>query len=751
MKNNTFLDKFHWIYQVGFSVILALPLLVLEPWFFPPDWGKTIVFRSILAILLFLFVFEWLYKKRELPLQQLKKNKIIWLLATFFLIFLLATIFSADPYFSLWGWPMRSGGFINLAFYIILAVFSFVILKKEDWSKVWIFSIGIGALVSFIAIVQYYGLLSSMFVPSGRPPSTMGNPILLAIYLLLLFFVTLSYAIKEKNLFKKIGYLACLLLFLYVILITQSRAAYLGLLVGGIYFLLWYPKKALVMKITTVFLLALIIGAIFYVNTAKHYPKTLEENHLFASIAPRLSITLLLADGRFYAWSGIDYQALIKKPVLGYGPENFSVGFNQYYDPSLPYLDRNWGDWWDRAHNIVLDIGMQAGVLAILAYALLLITIFWQLQKTKSHQRQLTGASETSPMIIHGVQATFIAYVTANLFSFDSFSSYLLFFLFIGYSLRLTRGDTNTPATLESMNEKIWLRGGLITGLTCIVAIFLWQYNVVPLRINAQINKARDLAEHKYCGQALGLMDNALLKHSLLDSYARLSYVEFTKICNEFYPENNVAYVKKGLELIGEAVKIQPNYTRYWILLGSSSAILARQEENPEMKNDLLQKAASYFEKALQLAPKYQEIPIEQAKMEIVAGNYAKAQDYSQKCVALNAGLKDCWWYFGIAQIYLKDTAGAQKNIFLSNHPESQESLGELADAYYAILDYQNLALTYEKLVKINPTIAQYHSSLAFFYKELGKYDKARQEAQKVLELSPESKPNVEAFLKTLP
>ncbi len=140
--------------------------------------------------------------------------------------------------------------------------------------------------------------------------------------------------------------------------------------------------------------------------------------------------------------------------------------------------------------------------------------------------------------------------------------------------------------------------------------------------------------------------------------------------------------------------------------------------------------------------------------MEIVAGNYESAQDYSKKCVAMNPDLGDCWWYLALSKIYLKDVDGAKKDMQTAADKkydtESKASLTELSNAYGFISDYQDIIPVYQKLISNNPKVAQYHSSLAYFYSKIGEYGKARQEAQRVLELSPESKPNVDAFLKTL-
>lgn len=795
MEINKNENKFYWIYKIGFFIILALPILTLPPYFAPPDWGKTIVFRSILAILLFLFIFQILFRKNELKIPIIKKNPIFWLLTALFIIFLLATIFSVDFYFSLWGSPYRGGGFVTFAFYFVFAVLAFILFKKpaqspspasnafgvadagwgneaggDDWEKAWIFSIFIGILVSLIGIIQYYGLFNRIFLSvPDRPPSTMGNPIMLAMYVLLLSFFTLSLAINEsfgvaqdrQNRYLKIFYIFSLVIFLYTILITGSRAVYLGIAMGALYFFLFYPKKIRVVKIAIIILMILMIGIIFYANTVNQYPKFLQQNRLFKSVAPRLSINLFLTDPRFYAWTGIDYKILAGKPILGYGPENFAVGFDKYYDPSIPYLNESWGDWWDKAHNIFLDIGAQAGILGIIAYLALFVALFWQLRKAKRTELHRTEHGNTQ-IIMHGIQATLIGYLVGNFFSFDAFGTYLIFFLLIGYSLHLiTQNNTQNGTQTNTDQNKTQKKNNLsksvfIFVLFCILALFLWQYNFLPLQINAEINRANSLANHKRCDEAFGLMNKILPEHSFLDSYVRMEYVELTKTCISYYPENKLTYIKNGLKLINEALKIQPLYTRYWLYMGTATTALATQETNADAKNNLLKQASYYFDRALQLSPKHQEIPIEQAKMEIVAGNdYEKMKSYAEKCVALNPGFGDCYWYLALSEIYLKDTNDAQKNIQIASEKahdiNSKNSVSELSDAYISISDYQDLISIYEKLIAINPNVAQLHSSMAFLYKQLGQYDKARQEALKVLQLSPGSKPSVDAFLKTLP
>jgi len=235
---------------ISFLLILTLPLLAIPPYFHPPAFGKAMVFRVILSIMMFLFTWRLFKKDEELAkkLASLKnrKSKVFypfWLLVALLVIYILSTLFSLDPIFSFFGNPYRGGGSLTYCCYIIFAILGLLNFNKKDWQKIWDFAIFIGVLVSVVAVFQQFSLFSRVLIPySGRPPSTLGGPIFLALYILLLFFMTLCFGIKEKNLPKKMFYFLSNLLFLFVIVLTGSRAGYFGLFVGLFYMLFLYPK-----------------------------------------------------------------------------------------------------------------------------------------------------------------------------------------------------------------------------------------------------------------------------------------------------------------------------------------------------------------------------------------------------------------------------------------------------------------------------------------------------------------------------
>jgi len=691
---------FNRFYLIGFLLILALPLLSLPPWFSPPDWGKTIVFRIILSVLIFFFLYQASKSKERLIIPQKAKTGLYLLLALLGIYFL-ATIFSLDTNFSLWGSPYRGGGFVNFAFYIIFALLAFFVLKKEDWQKIWDFAILTGALVSVVAIFQWQGWFADIIVTyANRPPSTLGNPIMLALYLLLLSFLTLAFALKENLLHKKLFYFSVLLLFVFVILLTYSRAAYLGLTVGLVYFFFFYPLKrrafSLALKLTLLTIIAAGSLAVYYINTGPELPEFIQENRTLRGMVSRLSWERAVQDPRVSGWK-VGWQALKDRPLLGYGPENFYVGFDKYYDPSLPGISRMPGSsaesWWDRAHNFVFEISLTAGIPALIIYLSLFILLFWQLQKVKHYpnESELISQSTNKAIVAHGAQATFIGYLTANFFSFDNFPTYLISFLLIGYALSLVSGSDSLPEQNPVQNkpkdkknrQPCKLRKYRIPRTTLLfVALiwFIWSFNIRPLQVNSQINIAEHLAKNQNCGPALRIMENVLPKKTFLDGYLRLQYVRVINRCIEEKPEEARLLAKKAADLLKENTEIIPYHTRSWLWLGSYQNMLAIN-----WGKDTAAEAAASLEKALELSPR------------------------------------------------------------------RTDTIPELVRAYTATGNYQGLAETYPKLIKLEPDEPQYYASLAFAYKELGQIEKARQTALQIIELFPEHKKEAEQFLEILP
>ena len=750
-------NKFHWIFLLGVFLILFLPLLNLPPWFSPPDWGKTIVFRIVLSILLFFFILQ----KTQINADKTDLCRYglpFWLLIGLLGIFFLATIFSLDRNFSLWGSPYRSGGFINFAFYIIFAILAFLIVRRNDWQKIWDFAFIVGILVSIIAIFQQFGILSKVFIPfSGRPPSTVGGPIFLAIYLLLLSFLALSFGLKQTGL-KKLFYFLSFLLFLSVaIFITQTRAVFVGLAIGFLWFFFAYPKKLILIKIFAGLLLILGVFGLYFLKTHPEVYAT--QNDIVRSAINRILSIPEGDESRISAWK-VSLEALKDRLVLGHGPENFSIGFDRYYDPSLPQIEKMPGvvhSWWDRAHNFVFDIGVTAGIPALIIYLSLFGVLFWQLQRLKYYpnpapeQSSVQGRSTNDSVIAHGIQATFIGYLVANFFSFDTFSTYLISFLLIGYSLYLISANSNKSTMVKILP---WGKNFILVFLFIGLIWFIWIFNLKPFQINTQINRAVYESENNLCQNALDRMEKILPEHSFLDNYLRLQYVTIIQNCAKENIKPVEELAQKATQILKENIKNRPYYTRNWLLLGSYTNVLIEKNTRPELAEGLKQEANFYFEKANQLSPRRQEVFTEWIRTDLLTSNYLKAETKAQTCIDLNEKLEECYWLMGLSQAGLKNIEKSDYYLKIAEekgfNTQSKNSLYGLIGVYIDTKNYQGLVETYLKLIEIEPQNPQYHASLATAYRELGNYQMAKKEALKVLELKPEAKGEVEEFLKSL-
>src|SRR3989338_8208212 len=728
------------IFFWAMCIILFLPIILLPPDFQPSDFSRAILFRLIMTALVVFVGFKFLSKK-EISISLPKKKNLAFLpllaLFGFLLTLVISTVFSENIKLSIFGVPTRTGGLLNLFFILMFPVFAALFVKKARWDKLLKINLAVGALAAAFAIVQFFNIFKNLFISfeGGRTPSFLGNSTFLAIYLLFLSFSCLVFLIQEKNTKKKILYAGLLALFLFTIFITAARATYLGFTVGLIFFLLFYPNKMRGVKIITS---SFLVFVILIVGLFNFFPQIAQQNSLLAVAANRLSISSIatdLAGNRFAAWQ-ITLKAIQERPILGWGLENFYVGFEKYYDPALSNIQ---GLWWDRPHNIFLDIFATSGIFALIFYIAFWALLLWGLQKYKKQQGDSNNA-----YVAHGIQAMFIGYFTALFFNFDSFATYITAFFFAGYSLYLLSEQEEKTAILPPKTALFQSKPVIISFLA-ILTVFVWFWHIKPFYINGKISHIALLSNSQKCARALALADGEnWQKAGILKSYAALKYSDLVKKCAQ--DEAGAEYSKKALDLLRVGAVHQPEFTRTWLFMGSFTNVLAAAEKNPAEQEKILKEARGYFEKALTLSPKRAEIMVEQQKNYLLAKDYAAMQKLGENCIATDPKQYGCYWYLGIAQIFLGDQVNGKKNIKLTGRIVSYLQLGV---AYMSQKNYADAADAYYELLKQFPDNASYHATLAFLYKQNGNYKEAAREAVAVFKLQPENEETMK-FIKSL-
>lgn len=762
MKNNNSFYQNNWFYTLylwGFLIILALPLLNWPIYFSPPNWAKTLVFQIVFSIMLFIFLYHILWQRNEHIFNRVwpvrKENIAFWLLLGLFIVQLISTIFSVDFHYSFFGSPYRGGGFVNYGFYILFAALAFLALKENDWQKLWSFSIFIGVIVCILAIVSRFGLFSDVIISRvDNISSTIGGPNTLGLYLMLLVFPALNLGLLAKKLAKRIFYLVAFLLFCFLILLTISQGAYLGLGAGAVYFLLLYPtknlsqptaRKMLYAKIAFVALVIIIAATALFIKSNPDIG--INQNYLFKQLT-----TWKIDQSRLSTWQ-IALKASLDRPLLGYGPENFSIGFDRHYDPSLPLLEMEPGtpaSWWDKAHNFALNLLVETGIVGLAVFLALFGWIFWRLHRI-SHIKtdESQNPIKKDPFIAHGIQATLIAYFTNLMFNFENFASYILAFLIVGYALYLTMPQQTPTSGQHTSHNFLFKYRKPIAGIAFVLLIcFLWFFAVKPFNVNVRINTALYLARSKQCNQAINLMNREMKKHSIIDGYLRIKYVDIIITCIQAYPQNDVAYVKQIVPALQENVKIMPYYTRNWLWMVAFNNMVAVAETDPEKKKAILDQNREYLKKVEALSPRRHEILVETINFEIYAQNYEKARQLGEDCAQKYPDFNACYWYLGLSQIYLsKNNAELQegkrnmeKAQNMGYSQLSQYSLTQLAFLYLSKNNYKELEWVYERLTQHNPHNPRYFAGLALIYKRNGKIEQSKNAVKGILRIQSDAR-----------
>src|SRR3989344_5370397 len=505
------------------------------------------------------------------------------------------------------------------------------------------------------------------------------------------------------------------LLFTFTILVANARATYLGLLIGFFYFFFFYPVRSKVsnginpknLKTLKIIAAGLVLFAIIAVIVFNFFPQIAEKNNLLKIAADRLSVKKIatdLAGTRFLVWK-IALQTIKDKPILGWGPENFYIGFEKYYDPTVPIIKNT---WWDRPHNVFLEIAANSGIMSLIFYSLFWIVLFCQLQIFK-----IQRGEGKDIYLAHGIQAMFIGYLVALFFNFDSFPTYIISFFFVGYSLfLLSKNDEKKIVCPPKTN--FFKKKFVYIPLLMILISFIWFLNIKPLYINEKINYGQNLINAKRCGKAMSIADNVWQNSGILKFYAGIRYADFIKKCADSKSQNGPDYIFTAYKALKISSEAQPKFTRTWLFLGGFTNALAAKEQNPETQKKMLAEAIGYLKKGLELSPKRQEIIIEMEKNYLIAKNYQDAAEAYRMATVYNDD-KNASYYAVLA--------------FLYKQTKEYEKAGKAAMRVFELQPENKDAMDFlEQLLGLSPNDPSLHSSLAYIYKQTGKTEKSRQE-----------------------
>jgi O-antigen ligase len=449
-------------------LVPLLPLVVTPFMFFPFVSGKSFAFRVAVEMMLGFYAMLALLDGASRP----RLTPILRAVLLLVFIILVADLLGENRYRSFWSTYERMDGFVTLLHLAIYYLVATCVLDSDTWwRRFWNTSIVASVLMACYGLLQHAGWFA-IYSGGERIDATLNNASFLAIYLLFHMFLAGLFMLKAGRPLLTAVYATVVVILSAALFLTATRSAILGLVLGSITsisILLWERRRDIGLRRFTFGLLAFIFSA-FTVFAAVKDMEAVRANPVASRLAA-VTWSGLQNENRFQVWS-IAVRAIVDKPLLGWGQENFNYAFNRHFDPRIDPQEQ----WFDRVHNVPLDWLIAGGIAGFLAYALLFAALLRCLWRRGTYD----GITRS---LITGLLA---GYAVHNMFTFDNLVSYVLFFsLLASVDSRSRRVD----GTAMAMHWE--LHGALPQSLAALLLLFATMslvYNVnVPAMRSAMI------------------------------------------------------------------------------------------------------------------------------------------------------------------------------------------------------------------------------------------------------------------------
>jgi O-antigen ligase len=431
------------LYLVPFSLLIITPST-----FFPFIVGKSTAFKLIIDLALIFLI--WALARGELKINfKTLLNPLFISIAIFIFIFLMAGFLGIDPAFSFWSnFERGEGGFQMLHYFIFFALLVLVFKEEKDWRRFFLILLGVTILMIFYGIAAALNIRG--FLGPGicdRFSGTLGNPAFLGTYLIFSLFYAGYLLVKEEKKNKKYLWLGLLVFLCFFLLLTQTRGAFMGLgvgLIAGLFYLTIILPSGGLRKIVFGLGIFLILFAVLIIGFR---PANLNPIPFCKSASRLFEISIYdpSSQPRLWTW-GSAIKGFKERPIFGWGPENFPVVFDKYFDPRHYVPGANSETWFDRAHSIFLDYLVATGILGLLSYLSIFGVFYWQfIKKTliNTNRKPIYTDKKSVSISQNPYQSAWqsallfalpIAYLVQGLVLFEVLPIYINFFAFLAFA-----------------------------------------------------------------------------------------------------------------------------------------------------------------------------------------------------------------------------------------------------------------------------------------------------------------------------
>ncbi|HEY3375262.1 MAG TPA: O-antigen ligase family protein [Candidatus Aquicultor sp.] len=503
------------------AITLALLPVIMFPYMADTYALPKATFLYVATLTLFSLYVIQAFRAGEFVIYRspLDLPVVLFLLVTF-----LAVLFSGAPVLSILGKYRRYEGLLSLLCYGALYFFAVQSVRtKQHFEKlVSVLAIGMAPVVLY-GTAQAIGIdFPSVVRFESRVHSSLGNPILLGSYLVIMLPLLISFIRNVEQEKWKVFAGALVLLGTINLIYTESRGAWLGVVaaLAGAFAIraiqnfrstkqrrkrqknVETKNKTLIIGVIGVIALAFIISLVL--TPANHFSQ-------------RLTSTFVVTEGsaatRIETWKAAT-RMIADRPVLGYGPEQIGYWFPTYKTARHVMLDPN--GMADRAHNEFLQIAVDAGLPGLFLYIWLFAVALWIAIKR--------GASKQKPYLM-GISAALIGYIVQAQTGISALFIAPLVWSLLAISINLS-APHNTLKKLAIPIPK-WVKAQVVIPVVLLASFALAAISILPVAADLDSYKGQRLAH-------TGAIDDASKKFEMAIKLFPYQ-AQYEKDATEFY------------------------------------------------------------------------------------------------------------------------------------------------------------------------------------------------------------------------
>ncbi|MBI4244701.1 MAG: O-antigen ligase family protein [Planctomycetes bacterium] len=593
------------------TAILALPLYfdpgAISAFLFP----KAILFQVFSEISIAAYLILQLYH----PAYRVNwHHPLICVNGVFIVLLIILSLTGLDVSRSLWSTLGRMNGvIIYLHLFLWFVVLSSVIKTWEVWRRlIWV-SIGICFLVTAYGFGQWI-VIEGIYpgVPISRIEATLGNPIFLAQYIILNVFLGLLLFIKEKN-----ASLRLILLFFGIagiaaVFLSLTRSGVLTLEISAVIF----GVLCLVTFVRNrhIIIYGIIIGLIItsFIGAAYLWFLTPEgvkwsQTHIKYEQIRRVTTELFFDPARIEL-SRIAWQGFLDRPLLGFGPNNYTYIFSQYVKPQ-DYGVLFMAQWYDYPHNEILNILATMGIVGLTGYIGIWIVVSYSLIKKLWWGNKSNGNSSKNDQLALIVLAVFFSsYLLQIITGLNAIAPLIMLYFGFGLLYFMTpmgSTDKTTPyndrqhyivPTMATKSLSIFFVGALMVPI-----IFV---SIIPYLNVRTAKKAIDISNYNFTA-GKPIYKKSLSGFSFVEDEIRLELARAAVTYAKKYPLSGETRREVLLYAISELEKSE---RRHPYLLEYMMWLLALYREYALYDSTILSRAETLAQRLLDRYPNRRDV-----------------------------------------------------------------------------------------------------------------------------------------------